>query len=44
LAQIEDFISDYQQFRNRKIVSWNILPGYQREKKQLERRQKASLD
>jgi hypothetical protein len=31
--QLEDFIAAYQLFRERKIISWKLLPGYQKRKK-----------
>ncbi|MFT3825214.1 MAG: transglutaminase-like domain-containing protein [Chitinophagaceae bacterium] len=33
--QPADFIAGYEAFRNRKIVSWKVLPSYQKKKKQL---------
>lgn len=30
---VEDFISEYQIFRNRKILSWRVLDSYQKQKK-----------
>lgn len=34
-TQPADFIAEYEVFRNRKIVSWKVLPSYQKKKKQL---------
>lgn len=31
---IDEFIADYQDFRDRKIVSWKILSSYEKKKKQ----------
>ncbi len=31
--QLEEFIIPYQQYRERKIISWKLLPSYQKKKK-----------
>lgn len=43
VALMEDFISNYQAFRNRKIISWNIIPTYQKRKQLSSRSQKLPL-
>jgi hypothetical protein len=37
---VDDFISEYQTFRNRKILSWKILPSYEKRKKKKTLQQK----
>jgi hypothetical protein len=39
---VDDFIAEYQIFRDRKIISWKILPGYEKRKmkKTIQQKQK----
>ena len=34
-TKVEEFISEYQEFRNRKVISWRILPSYQKKGRNL---------